>query len=51
MLELDDWTMCLTGSADPFIICCFITDDLIFINLYHSYSHIHFHFFFDITTS
>jgi hypothetical protein len=48
LLGLDDWTMCLAGSQDPFIICCFVGDEILFVNLYHTYSHTHYHFFFDI---
>lgn len=51
LLKLDNWTMCLTGSPDPFIVCCFVTDELIFVNLYHNYSKTHYHFFFDITSN
>ena len=50
LLNLDDWTMCLAGSPDPFIICCFVTDEIIFVNLYHSFTHTHYHFFFNIDT-
>jgi hypothetical protein len=50
LLGLDDWTMCLTGSDDPFIISCFVSDKILFINLYHTYSHTHYHFFFNIET-
>ena len=48
LLGLDDWTMCLTSTPDPFITCCFVTDEVVFINLFHTYSKIHYHFFFNI---
>jgi hypothetical protein len=50
LLGLDDWTMCLTVSPDPFVICCFITDDIGFVNLYHSFSHMHYHFFLNLNS-
>ena len=48
LLGLDDWTMCLTSTPDPFITCCFVTNEVVFINLFHTYSHTHYHFFFNI---
>jgi len=40
--------MCLAGSPDPFITCCFVTDEIVFINLFHTYNRKHYHFFFNI---
>jgi hypothetical protein len=48
LLKLDDWTMCLNGSPDPFITCCFVTDEIVFINLFHTFTKKHYHFFFNI---
>lgn len=33
---------------DPFITCCFITDDLLFVNLHHNHTRTHYHFIWDI---
>ena len=48
MLGLDAWTMAVTNFPDPFITCCFISNDIIFINLYHNHLMKHFHFFYNI---
>ena len=48
LLGLDDWTMCISSTPDPFITCTFITDEVVFINLFHTYSKMHYHFFFNI---
>jgi hypothetical protein len=48
MLGIDAWTMAVTNFPDPFITCCFISDDVIFINLYHNHLMKHFHFFYNI---
>ena len=46
-LGIDNWTMAIDGFPDPFIVCCFISDDLIFVNLFYNYHQIHYHFVFD----
>ena len=40
--------MCISSTPDPFITCTFITDEVVFINLFHTYSKMHYHFFFNI---
>ena len=35
-LGLDDFTMPIDNFPDPFITCCFINNDLIYVNLYHT---------------
>lgn len=35
-LDLDDHTMPIDNFPDPFITCCFINNDLIYVNLYHT---------------
>ena len=46
-LELDNFTMPIDNFPDPFITCCFVTDDILFVNLYHSFTCCHYHFFYD----
>lgn len=41
---LDDYTMPIAGFPDPFIVCCFINDDLICVSLFHNKTLRHFHF-------
>ena len=45
---LDDYSMSIDIFPDPFITCCFTTDDLIFVSFFHTYSLTHFHFLWDI---
>ena len=40
--------MVYPGFPDPSIVCTFITDTKIFVNLYHSASLTHYHFIWDI---
>ena len=40
--------MAIDGFPDPFIVCCFISDTLVFVALYHNYSDMHYHFVYDI---
>ena len=51
MLGIDAWTMAVMNFPDPFITCCFVDDDLIFVNLYHNYLMKHFHFYYNIETN
>ena len=39
--------MAIEGFQDPFITCCFVKDDLIFVNFFHNYSMTHYHFIWD----
>ena len=47
-LELDNFTLPIDNFPDPFITCCFVTDNILFVNLYHSFSCCHYHFFYNI---
>ena len=47
-LRLDNFTMPIDEFYDPFITCCFITDNLIFVNLFYNYERTHHHFIWDI---
>jgi hypothetical protein len=40
--------MCNNDFPDPFITCTFITDDKLFVNLFHNHSFTHYHFIYDI---
>jgi hypothetical protein len=40
--------MPINNFPDPFITCCFVTDDLIFVNLFHNKLKEHHHFFFHV---
>lgn len=51
LLGIDNWTIPSEGFNDPFITCCFISDDLIFVNLFHNYQLMHYHFIYDIKKS
>ena len=37
-LDINNWTMAIDGFPDPFIVCCFVADDLIFVSLFYNYS-------------
>ena len=48
LLGIDSYTMAVDNLPDPFITCCFVSNDVLFINLFYNYSLRHFHFFYDI---
>mmetsp|Transcript_2923 Transcript_2923/g.4511 ORF Transcript_2923/g.4511 Transcript_2923/m.4511 type:complete len:194 (-) Transcript_2923:3193-3774(-) len=39
--------MCIQTFPDPFITCTFISEDLVFVNLFHNASLTHYHFIYD----
>jgi hypothetical protein len=47
LLRLDDWTMAIANFPDPFITCCFVSDELLFINLFYTPSCTHYHLFYN----
>jgi hypothetical protein len=47
LLWIDDWTLAIEGFPNPFIVCCFISNNLIFVALYHNYYDKHYHFIYD----
>jgi hypothetical protein len=47
LLGIDDWTMAVTNFPDPFITCCFLGNDLLFVALFYTYKCQHFHFFYN----
>ena len=48
ILSLNNFTMCHNEFNDPFITCCFINADTMYVNLYHNHSTMHYHFIFDL---
>ena len=49
-LDINDYTMPNQSFPDPYITCCFVTNDLIFVNLYHNSTLTHHHFFYNRVT-
>ena len=43
----DNNSMMISNFPDPFITCCYIKDDLLFIDLFYTYTFTHYHFFFN----
>jgi hypothetical protein len=48
MLEINDYSMAIDDFYDPFISCCFISDNLVFVNLFHTFERAHYHFIWDV---
>ena len=48
LLSLDDWTMAIQGFPDPYVTCCFLDDDRIFVNLFYNPTLTHYHFIYNI---
>ena len=49
-LDLDDHTLPIYSLHDPFICCTFVSNEWIFVNLFHGASLTHHHFFFNHLT-
>ena len=47
LLGLNNHTMPINDFPDPFVSCCFVTDTLIFVNLFENAKLLHHHFFYD----
>ena len=47
-IGINNFTMPISNFADPFINCCFCTDNIIFVCLYHNSVSDHHHFFYNI---
>lgn len=47
-LGIDEHTMVNSGFDDPFINVEFVSDDLLFVNLFHNVTLTHYHFIYDI---
>jgi len=50
LLNINNYTMCNNSFPDPFITCCFVDNDTVFVNLFHNYDMIHYHFIYDTKT-
>lgn len=48
MFGLDDYTMIIDDFPDPYITCCFVNDEYLFIDFFHNYSLTHYHFLWHI---
>jgi hypothetical protein len=48
LLDLDNHTMCIQTFSDPFINCCFVTDDVVYIQLFHNATCTHYHFLYNV---
>ena len=46
-IGINDYTMPITNFPDPYITCVFVTDEIIFVNLFHNKDLCHHHFFYD----
>ena len=49
MIDLDNHTMPNQQFQDPCINCCFISDDVLFVNFFHNFTRKHFHFIWSIS--
>jgi hypothetical protein len=50
LLNLDNFTMCIQTFSDPFINCCFVTDDVVYVQLFHNATLTHYHFLYNLET-
>ena len=48
LVGIDDWTMANQDFPDPYIVCCFVTDEKVFIGFFHNFTLTHYHFIYDI---
>ena len=47
MFGIDDFTSPNNEFPDPYITCCFVGDDKIFVQFFHNHSLTHYHFIWD----
>ena len=50
MFGLNNYSMPIDEFPDPFINCCFINDDQIFVNFFHNHNLTHYHLIWNIKT-
>ena len=50
LLGINNYTMCNSIFPDPFITSCFISDDLVFVNLFYNATFTHYHFIINVET-
>ena len=48
MFGLNDYATPIEEFPDPYITCCFVGDDKLFVALFHNYEYMHYHFLWDI---
>ena len=48
LIGLDNHTMCIFTFPDPYITCCFVTDNIVYINLFHNATLTHYHLIYDV---
>ena len=48
-LNINNYSMAIDGFPDPFIVCTFISDDRVFVNLFYNYEQTHYHFILNTT--
>ena len=48
LVGIDNWTMAIQGFPDPYINLVFVTDDIVFVCLFHNYTCTHYHFNYDM---
>jgi len=47
LIGIDDKTMAVSNFPDPFITCCFVDDNTLFINLFYNFDCTHYHFYYN----
>ena len=47
--NLNNFTVPNDEFSDPFMTCCFITDDEIFVNFFYNHTQMHYHFMWNVT--
>lgn len=47
LIGIDDKTMAVSNFPDPFITCCFVSNEVLFINLFYNFECTHYHFFYN----
>ena len=45
--DIDNYTIPISGFSQPFANCCFLDNDNIFFNFFHTISKTHYHFVYD----
>lgn len=50
LLGINNYTMAISGFPDPYVTCCFIDDERIFVNLFYNFDLTHYHFIYNAKT-
>lgn len=48
LLDINNFTMCHNVFPDPFITCCFVDSDTLFVGLFYNFDQTHIHFYLNI---